>query len=194
MVPYTYFKSGMGFCVFYLCCRSNIADIHGVVEGHVRSSICLNKKEYVHQSTFHLGYPKIMSLTGHKSWVQMSSVFQYALPCFTKKVISLGLRSRNDCYSRRVMHGWLYVFWWIDDLFKYDSEKFKMYLCCDRLCDVRSPKSVSQMKYTASDGCFHRHIEMRNSDGFLVKKYLCWIWWNGHHCGWWCWSYWCRWR
>ena len=35
LVPYIYFKSGEGFCVFYFCCRSNIASIHEVVEGYV---------------------------------------------------------------------------------------------------------------------------------------------------------------
>ena len=59
LVPYIYFKSGMGFCVFDFCCHSNIASIYGVVEGHViHSLICLNNKEYVNKSTFHLGYGK----------------------------------------------------------------------------------------------------------------------------------------
>ena len=174
LVPYIYFKTGVGFCVFDFCCLSNIASIHGIIrEEHiVRSSIHLNKKEYVHRSTFHLGYgkcfkdlgyPKILTLSGHKSWVQMSSVFPYALPCFKKKVICLGLRwgdvlrSMNDCYLRRVMHA---VFNCVDCrvyfdglmiyLFKYDREKFKMHSCCDRLMDVRSV--LSEKVKPTSDG------------------------------------------
>ena len=59
------------------------------------------EKECVHPSTFYLGYgkcfkdldyPKILVLLGHRNWFQMSSVFPYALPCFKKKVIALGLK------------------------------------------------------------------------------------------------------
>ena len=35
---------------------------------------------------------------------------------------------------------------------------------------------VGGMRYTANDGCFHRHIQMRqNSGGLLVKKLFDWI-------------------
>lgn len=80
------------------------------------------------------------------------------------------------------------VFLGIDDLFKYDREKVKMQMCCDKLVDVSlildgkiklvsndvvlSPMThvsdqfmiglgrVGKMKYTASGSCFHRHIRV----------------------------------
>ena len=108
----------MGFCIYDFCCRSNIIERPGEYYNgnYIKSSIVVNENEYIHKSTFHLGYGKCFNnlsiknaipLGEHSSWMNISCVTPYCIPCLRKKVKEFnlewfdGLRAMNNKFLRR---------------------------------------------------------------------------------------------
>ena len=58
LAHYIYYKMNVGFCIYDFCCHSNILNCPGEYYNrkYIKSSIVVNENEYIHKSSFHLGY------------------------------------------------------------------------------------------------------------------------------------------
>ena len=150
LVPYIFYKMTMGFCIYDFCCCSNIIEHPGEYyrRNYIKSSIVVNENEYIHKSTFHLGYAKCFNNLSiknaipfgeHSNWMIISSVTPYCIPCLREKVKEFNLewfvilRATNNKFLRRNIlerftcdKCYQYFDSFMNYLFSYDKAKVKL--------------------------------------------------------------------
>ena len=132
------------------CCHSNIIECPGeyYTFNYIKSSIVVNENEYIHKSTFHLGYgiffnnlamKNAIPLADHSSWINISCVTPYCILCLREKVKELNLdwfdilRAMNNKFLRRNIleiftcdKCYQYFDSFMNYFFNYDKAKVKL--------------------------------------------------------------------